>query len=92
MTLNEVSSVIKAYQEQENARQKNETLNFANSAYVCAYLCRVKRFPNIEEVFPALFGRTESGGIPADDWKRAKAEMEKIRLAHNALIKKEANK
>ena len=80
--------MIKHYREQEEAKQKAALINAAFSAFYGAYFSRVKRFPSsMEEAFPSLFGRTSSGGIPASDWRRAKAEMEKIRLAHNASIK-----
>lgn len=88
LTIGELFSIAKHFREREAARQKAATINAAFTAYYGAYLSRVKRFPqSMPEAFPSLFGRTETGGIPASDWQRAKAEMEKIRLAHNARIK-----
>lgn len=94
LTLGELHNVIKYHRKQEEAKQKAETINAAFCALYSAYFNRTRHFPNsLEEAFPTLFGRTETGGIPVSDWQRAKAEMEKIRNFHNAAIRKEvANK
>lgn len=85
MSYGEIMSVIEKHREREKRDGDATIQTAAFSAYHAAYLSRVKAgsFPrSVTKAFPTLFGRTESGNIPAGDWQEGKRAMERFAAAY----------
>lgn len=88
MTLGEIKNVVeynskknKSEAEYEAEKWRALRRELAAFSYNIAVLSRSKLPDSVQAAFPKLFGRTEDGGIPADNWQACKAEMGKFRAA-----------
>jgi hypothetical protein len=93
MTLREIRDFLKFSADKEKTlierREKNDLICAATTAYYAGYFGRVKNFPSsLEKAFPKLFGLTEDGLIPAENWQAGLEQMKRIAAQHNAAFKK----
>ncbi len=85
MSYGEIVSVVKKYAEREKQNSSAAVQTAAFSAYHAAYFSRVKAsaFPrSVSRAFPSLFGRSESGGIKAENWQDSKRAMARFAAAY----------
>lgn len=89
MTLREITDFLKFSAEKEKKllerKEKHELVCAATTAYYAGYFNRTKSFPtSLESAFPKLFGLTEQGAIPVENWQAGLAQMHAIAAQHNA--------
>lgn len=92
MTLAEIESVLKAYYRQAEEKNRDEWQRAAFVAYFGGYYSRpnVKLPENVMRAFPSLFGRSESGGIKAENWQEGERAL--MQIARSFQSKKKAVK
>ena len=93
MTLREIRDCFKHVTEKEKTllerREKHELICAATTAYYAGYYSRVRDFPdNLEMAFPKLFGLTENGRVPIEDWRLGKEKMMAMMIRHNSKCEK----
>ncbi|MCM1335309.1 MAG: hypothetical protein NC237_09685 [Eubacterium sp.] len=85
MSYGELVAVAARYAERERRESETMIRAAAFSAYHAAYLSRVKAsaFPrSVVKAFPTLFGRSESGNIPVENWRESKRAMARFAQAY----------
>jgi hypothetical protein len=70
-------------------KEKHSLMCAATTAYYSGYYSRVRNFPSsLEKAFPKLFGLTDDGCIPVENWQAGLEQMHRIAAQHNAAWKK----
>lgn len=93
MTLREIKEFLEYCTKKEKVlldrKEKHELTCAVATAYYSGYFGRVRNFPSsLERAFPKLFGLTEDGCIPAENWQAGLEQMHRIAAQHNAAWKK----
>lgn len=89
MSYGELVAVVDRYAERERREREAAMQTAAFSAYHAAYFSRVKAsaFPrSVIKAFPTLFGRSESGNIPAENWRESKRAMARFAEAYRGTF------
>ncbi len=87
MTLREIREVLKYYCQRQESAAKAQIQNAAFAAYHCAVFVRAKNFPkSLISAFPSLYGRTETGGVSAENWRESKDAFARIAERHNRAV------
>lgn len=92
MTLREIESVLTHYHKQAEDNDRYAWQRAAFVAYFGGYYSRpnVKLPESLVRAFPSLFGRSESGGIKAENWQEGERAL--MQIARSFQSKKKAVK
>ena len=93
MTFREIKDFLDFSVKKEKAflerKEKHSLMCAATTAYYSGYYSRVRNFPSsLERAFPKLFGLTDDGCIPVENWQAGLEQMHRIAAQHNAAWKK----